>query len=401
MDILIVEDNPTYAKLINTYLKKTLLFSSCDIISSFEELKKIKKDYDLYIVDYILEDTKKDEHITYLIENNKKVIVITAFEEKLLSSKIKEKVIDYIIKEDISVVYYLMKLIKRLYRNRNINVLLVEDSAMIRKYEKNILKILNLNVFEAANGKEALKILEEEEINLVITDIEMPEKNGIELVKDIRKNYQMDVLPILVVSGEKDIYNAIKILKLGANDFIKKPFEKEEFIIRVNNLLDLYDYLFEYKHLSIIDSLTGVYNRTYLEYNFEKIYNAFSKKSIAMLDIDFFKKVNDRYGHQTGDEVLKYFADLVKNTLRKEDIVIRYGGEEFLIFLPNTSKEEAMVILTKIKILLKKAKDKPVDFTFSAGIADDAETLVNMIKKADERLYKAKESGRDKIIINS
>jgi len=401
MKVLIVEDNLTYAKLINSYLKKTLLFLSCDMVFSFEELKNIKENYDLYIVDYILPDTKKDEHIAYLIENNKKVIVITAFEEKLLSSKIKEKVIDSIIKEDISVIYYLMKLIKRLYRNRHINVLLVEDSAMIRKYEKNILKILNLNVFEAANGKEALKILEEEEINLVITDIEMPEKNGIELVKDIRKNYQMDVLPILVVSGEKDIYNAIKILKLGANDFIKKPFEKEEFIIRVNNLLDLYDYLFEYKHLSIIDSLTGVYNRTYLEYNFEKIYNAFSKKSIAMLDIDFFKKVNDRYGHQTGDEVLKYFANLVKNTLRKEDIVIRYGGEEFLIFLPNTSKEEAMVILTKIKILLKKAKEKPVDFTFSAGIADDEETLVNMIKKADERLYKAKESGRNKIIINS
>jgi len=399
MKILIVEDNPTYAKLIATYIQKMLLFASCDIISSFEELKQVKEDYELYIVDYVLNDTKKEEHIEYLIKNNKKVIIVTGFEEKVASSNIKDKVIDYIIKEDISIIHYLVKLVKRLYKNKNINVLLTEDSLTIRTYEKSILKMLGLNVFEAKNGEEALKILKKEDINLIITDIEMPKKDGIELVKDVRKNYKMDSLPILVVSGEKDSYNALKILKLGANDFIKKPFSKEEFIIRVNNLLDIYDYLFEYKHLSVEDSLTGVYNRTYLEYNFEKIYNVFSLKSIAMLDIDFFKKVNDTYGHQTGDEVLKYFANLIKNTLRKDDIVIRYGGEEFLIFMPNTPKEEANIILTKIKVLLKKSNDKPIEFTFSAGVADDADTLADMIKTADERLYKAKESGRNKIVI--
>jgi len=399
MKILIVEDNTTYSKLIFNYINKMLLFSSCDIVSSFEELKKIKKNYDLFIVDYVLEDTIKDEHIKYLIEKNKKIIVMTAFEDKLLSSNIKDKIIDYIIKEDISVIYYLVKLIKRFYKNKHINILLVEDFLSIRKYEKNVLKMLNLNVFEAENGQEALKILEKEEINLIITDIEMPKKNGIELVKDVRKNYEMDLLPILVVSSEKDTANALKILKLGANDLIKKPFLKEELVIRVNNLLDLYDYLFKYKNLSVIDSLTGVYNRTYLEYNFEKNFNIFNQKSIAMLDIDFFKKVNDTYGHQTGDKVLKYFADLMKKTLRKDDIVIRYGGEEFLVFMPNTSKKEAIIILTKIKVLLKKAKDKPIDFTFSAGVADNGDTLAEMIKRADERLYTAKNNGRNKIVI--
>jgi len=399
MKILIVEDNTTYSKLIFNYINKMLLFSSCDIVSSFEELKKIEKNYDLYIVDYVLEDTIKDEHIKYLIEKNKKIIVMTAFEDKLAFSNIKDKIIDYIIKEDISVIHYLVKLVKRFYKNKYINILLVEDSFSIRKYEKNILKMLNLNVFEAENGQEALKILEKEEINLIITDIEMPKKNGIELVKDVRKNYEMDLLPILVVSSEKDTANALKILKLGANDLIKKPFLKEELVIRVNNLLDLYDYLFKYKNLSVIDSLTGVYNRTYLEYNFEKNFNIFNQKSIAMLDIDFFKKVNDTYGHQTGDKVLKYFADLMKKTLRKDDIVIRYGGEEFLVFMPNTSKKEAIIILTKIKVLLKKAKDKPIDFTFSAGVADNGDTLAEMIKRADERLYTAKNNGRNKIVI--
>jgi len=400
MKILVVEDSQVYASLIKANINKYIFFAQCDIISSFDELKNLKKDYDLYIVDYVLTDTQKDEHIKFLLERNKKIIIMTAFEDKLLLSNIKNKVIDYIIKEDISVIYYLIKLLKRLYKNRHINVLLIEDSLLIRKHEKKILQMLNLNVLEAKDGEEALKILKKEEINLIITDIEMPKKNGIELVKEVRKNYKMDTLPILVISGEKNEDSALKILKLGANDFIKKPFLKEEFIIRVNNLLDLYDYLFEYKHLSIIDSLTGIYNRTYLEYNFEKIYSIFSKKSVAMLDIDFFKKINDKYGHQVGDKVLKYFAKLIKNTLRKDDIVIRYGGEEFLIFMPNTSKKEANILLTKIKILLKQDKDKPVDFTFSAGIADEVNNLAEIIKKADERLYKAKENGRNQIVIN-
>jgi len=116
-----------------------------------------------------------------------------------------------------------------------------------------------------------------------------------------------------------------------------------------------------------------------------------------MLDIDFFKKINDTYGHQVGDEILKYFANTIKNSIRKSDYLVRYGGEEFLLFLPNIVKEEAKLILYKIKKNLKPYKG--INFTFSAGIASEGDKLAEMIKIADEKLYQAKRDGRNKIVI--
>ena len=148
---------------------------------------------------------------------------------------------------------------------------------------------------------------------------------------------------------------------------------------------------------SQIDRLTGVFNRNFLETDFENIFNSFDNKSIAMLDIDYFKQINDTYGHQRGDEVLKHFAKKITSSIRKSDIVIRYGGEEFLIFMPNTAKQEAHIALQKIKNTLTPCGD--IEFTFSAGIADEGETLAEMVKIADKRLYKAKNEGRNKIIV--
>jgi len=127
------------------------------------------------------------------------------------------------------------------------------------------------------------------------------------------------------------------------------------------------------------------------------IFNSYEYKSLAMLDIDHFKKINDTYGHQSGDKVLKHLANLMTSIVRKSDIVMRYGGEEFLIFMPNTTKEEAYIVLQKIRSALTPCNN--IKYTFSAGIADEGETLAEMIKLADEKLYKAKREGRNKVII--
>jgi len=398
LNILILEDDKIYASLIQFNLKKKIFAAKCDIVSSFKELKEIDKDYDLYIVDYILPDTKEDEHIEYLINQDKKVILMTQFEYKFPKKKWNDKIVDLILKDDISVINYLVNLVNRIYKNQFLKVLIIDDSSMVLRHQERILNLLNISVYKASNGVEALKVLKENEIDFVITDIEMPLMDGIELVKEIRKEKNVDELPILVLSSSNNLDKTFKILKLGANDFIKKPFEKEEFIIRVNNLLEIYDYLFEYKTSTFVDALTKTFNRRYLERNLDKLFKSYAKKSIAMVDIDFFKKINDTYGHQKGDEVLKYFSNLIKRNIRKNDILIRYGGEEFLIFMSNTSKAEGYIVLTKLKNILRDDKNKPLEFTFSAGVADEGDTLVEMIKLADERLYKAKKEGRNKII---
>ena len=276
-----------------------------------------------------------------------------------------------------------------------INVLIVEDSKLVRNFEKRLLKRLKLNVFEASNGEEALEVVKNKDIDLIITDLSMPKLDGNGLIKEVRKNYKMNELPIIVISSNEESDVFLKSLKLGANDYLKKPFLKEELMIRVNNLLDLYDSFKKISYQLQKDPLTDVYNRFFLEHTLENMFNMYEKKSIAMLDIDFFKKINDTFGHQYGDEVLKDFATKIKNVVRKSDIVVRYGGEEFLIFMPNTSKEEGFIVLLKIKEAIKKSK---FNYTFSGGIADEGETLAEMIKIADNRLYEAKNKGRNKII---
>ena len=159
----------------------------------------------------------------------------------------------------------------------------------------------------------------------------------------------------------------------------------------------MYENLRKVENQLIVDPLTEVYNRFYLENELEKLFNYYSQKAIAILDIDFFKKINDTYGHQIGDKVLKDFAKTIKYVVRKSDAVIRYGGEEFIIFMPNTTKHEAMAVVYKIRKTIKECCG--VNYTFSCGIADEGETLAEMIKLADNRLYKAKENGRDLIVI--
>ena len=398
LKILLIEDNKTYQKAIEKFISKDIIFVKFEIIETYKELKNIDiSEFDIAICEYILPDTKKDEHIEYLLNQNINIIVLTKYHDKSIREKYIDLVLDYIYKDDVNTFRYLTQLVKRYNKNKKKNVLIVDDSKIIRDKISQYLRLFNLEVLEAENGKEAKALLElSDNVSLIITDIIMPVMNGFDLIKSIRKEKSFEELPILGISGLNDNSETIKILKYGANDLIKKPVLKEELLIRVGNLLNLYDFINQYKQKSEIDSLTKAHNRNILESKIDSLFHIYDKKTIAMLDIDYFKKINDTYGHQIGDEVLKYFAKHIKENIRKNDFLVRYGGEEFLIFMPNTTKEEAFVVLHKIKNTLKSVDG--IKFTFSSGIADEGDTLAEMIKIADERLYKAKKEGRNKIV---
>ncbi|NPA12242.1 MAG: diguanylate cyclase [Epsilonproteobacteria bacterium] len=395
MKILLIEDDLAFQKVLYKFIEKNLLFCEVKSVTTFEELKNINEEFDLYIVDYFLPDSKNGEHIDYLIEKDKKIVIFTGNNE-IAFEKYEDKVSEIVLKDDFLSLEYLLKFIKRFYKNRKLKALIAEDSKIIRKFEESVLQKIGLHTFCAENGKEALEIFEKEDIDIVITDLAMPVMDGEELIFRLRKKRKMTDLPIMVISGESDD-KFVRILKFGANDYLKKPFIKEEMIIRVNNLLEIYDNMRTFKTKAQLDPLTGAYNRVFLENTIENLFNIHSKKSVAMMDIDHFKKINDTYGHQTGDEVLKHFVQIIKKSIRKSDYLVRYGGEEFLIFMPNTNKLEAFVVVEKIRNHLTPCGQ--VKYTFSCGIADEGDTLAEMIKIADERLYKAKREGRDRIVI--
>jgi len=208
-----------------------------------------------------------------------------------------------------------------------------------------------------------------------------------------------------VISIENNRNSRIKAYQLGADDFIEKPIDVEEFIVRVDRHLrrkQLFD------QSVLIDELTQVYNRKFLEDSFIRSTNELKRVNsyftIAVLDLDFFKKVNDTYGHIAGDQVLASFAQFLNDSTRTSDTVFRYGGEEFIILFPRTRDYEAKEVLTRLidKFSKIEFKENGQSFfvTFSAGVfmvLDGDIDLKSAIKTADQALYTAKENGRARV----
>lgn len=403
MKILIVEDDKVYANALKQFLEKELFFVQCDVCYTYKDALNVinSSSYDIFVLDYILPDTKDGELVDKVLELDKTVIVITNFLDKLTRDQVfSKKVADYIIKSDFSNLDYIKNSIERLNNNKNLTILVVDDSALIRKYITSILDQQNLNILEANDGQEALKVFENHNIDLLITDYEMPNVNGLELVKKVRKTHKMHDLPIIVLSTISENTTISRLLKSGANDFIHKPFTKDEFLCRLNININMYETLKSMKKEIVTDSLTKLYNRHFLEYRGNKIFKDSESIVIALFDIDNFKTINDTYGHAFGDKVLEESASVLKLSLRQDDYIVRYGGEEFLVVFQNISKKLAFLLAEKVRKNIGKIDINGITFTISGGVSDKGETLSEMIKDADKLLYKAKENGKNRIEID-
>jgi diguanylate cyclase (GGDEF)-like protein len=242
--------------------------------------------------------------------------------------------------------------------------------------------------------------------DLILMDLHMPECTGIELANVIRQQESYVSVPIVFLSSEQDVHQQLDALTLGADDFLTKPVEPYYLITAVRSRAHRARIL---RTLMVRDGLTGLLNHTYffelLEVQVSRAARSIQPLSFAMLDLDHFKLVNDRYGHPVGDRVLKSLANLLQQRLRKSDTIGRYGGEEFAIIFPDTDAETAKNILEEILRAFRSVKqfagEEEFIVTFSGGIA----TLVGndnpsaITRRADQALYQAKNLGRNQIAI--
>jgi diguanylate cyclase (GGDEF)-like protein len=243
------------------------------------------------------------------------------------------------------------------------------------------------------------------DIKIVVTDYNMPNMNGVDFMKIIRRVHSKDSISVIGVSTDLD--SSTQFLKNGANDFIKKPFSKEEFVCRVNNSVEALDNIQKIEEMANIDYLTKISNRKYFFQKAElyhKVLNNDNKSyAIAMIDIDNFKSVNDTYGHGIGDDVIKNLAALLKDNIKGQDIVARFGGEEFVLFLqdipPMASSGFLNSICKKVEnFSINVSETKQINFTVSVGLATDRfDSLDEKINRADELLYIAKNSGKNRV----
>jgi diguanylate cyclase (GGDEF)-like protein len=410
--IIIVEENRATAKILTGRINSELGLITKNVtgLNEVKTLFKIKKhDYFVALIDMSAHSSELEAIINYISTKGLPSIVITdEFSDTKSEWMLSKNIVDYLIKEDLQDFDYILGAIHRVYKNQFIKVLVVDDSKILRKFIKKLLAIQNYVAIEASDGVEALAQLKKHpDIKLIITDFQMPRMNGFELTSQVRKKYNINQLAIIGISAHGSGLLSAKFLKKGANDFITKPFVNEEFNCRINQNIEILEYIEAVKQASNKDYLTGFYNRRYL-FDLGNRYIQFMNESsphitVAMIDIDHFKKINDQYGHHAGDIVLQHVSGILSEKLADTDIVCRFGGDEFCMLSTTVKVDKVKPTFERIRNRFKNEKidigKATISITVSIGVATQiADSLEATINRADELLYQAKESGRNRVI---
>ncbi|HIP59274.1 MAG TPA: diguanylate cyclase [Campylobacterales bacterium] len=408
--ILLVDDSKTICTFLSQKIIDTLDIM-VDVAHSYAEAQEyVKKnpDYFLALLDVHLPDMNDTTMVDFMIDNDISSLVMTGdFNEDIFKTFSKRNIIDYVLKETPESLNYIVSLISRVYQNSMTKVLIVDDSITVRSQLKYFLNSQLFKVLSADEPLSALKIIEKNsDIKIIITDYNMPNLNGVEFLKVIRRNFSKNKIAVVGISTNEK--NAISFLKYGANDFVIKPFFKEEFVCRINNTAEVLENVNKLEEIANIDFLTKVSNRKYF---FEKAGIYFEEarsnnlpSAVAMIDIDNFKLVNDTYGHAVGDDVIKALAKILRDNIKGQDIVARFGGEEFVLYLKDITAEAALKFMqsmcqkiSKLDIVLPT--DQQINFTVSIGVSSQMHmTLNEQINSADELLYVAKNSGKNRVV---
>ncbi|MGJ7473958.1 diguanylate cyclase [Pseudomonas fulva] len=286
-----------------------------------------------------------------------------------------------------------------------LRVLIIDDSRTQALFTERVLAGAGMITRSLTDPIATMAELADFQPDLIILDLYMPACTGPELAKVIRHNDRYVSVPIIYLSAEDDLDKQLEAMSEGGDDFLTKPFRSRHLITTVRNRAARARHL---KARMVRDSLTGLYNHTHILQLLEDCsFRARREQqplSFAMLDIDRFKKINDRHGHPMGDRVIKSLALFLKQRLRKTDFIGRYGGEEFAIVMPNTALEAAYKVLDDIRgrfaEILYPAQPHDLRCTFSAGVVqlDEGLDALTMASAADEALYRAKHAGRNCVV---
>jgi diguanylate cyclase (GGDEF)-like protein len=280
-------------------------------------------------------------------------------------------------------------------------VLIVDDEPKIRRSIRRHLEKEGYKVFEAENGEKCLESVREFSPEVVLLDVMMPIMNGFETCQALRRDFAQEDFFVIMVSAKAKAEEKIQGLDIGADDYISKPFNPQELLARIRSGIRT----LEAKRMATIDPLTNLYNRYYFN-NFivdeiSRTKRSGTDLSMVLLDIDFFKKINDTYGHSTGDDVLVGMAGILKHNIRQTDVCIRWGGEEFIIILVATGKEGATYFAEKLRETIAAHQFPQVgQVTASMGVATLETDEKDLFERVDKAMYDAKNNGRNRVMVS-
>ena len=294
-------------------------------------------------------------------------------------------------------------------------VLVADDSATVRTLVRMQLEAAGYTVLEAVDGQQAVKAVQSQAPDAVLLDIEMPVMDGLETIAALKQDPLTRDVPVVFLSSRDTGSDVVEALRLGAQDYLRKPPEEAELLARVAAAVEvrrlraqLQQRTEELDRMSRTDHLTDLANRRHLDEALSQVVassraHAFPA-TVLLLDIDHFKSVNDRYGHEAGDVVLRAVADRLRSRVRAEDLLGRWGGEELLVVAPQTDLHGGRHLAERLRTVVGDepiaTSMGPVSVTISIGgatVPGPGHERDDVLRAADEQLYEAKSAGRDRI----
>lgn len=410
--ILIVDDSATVGMVVKNAVSNVVNIPvdlARSLAACIQLITEHPGQYLVAVVDLSLPDAKDGEAVDLVLGYGIATIVLTGSLDSETHDRISAKpIVDYVTKQSPGSIAIVQKSVQHTLRNMQCKVLLVEQNPERRVHLKNILLTQRLNVIEADCATAALQEIERSgDISVIVTAYEFSGMDGVELCMRLRANFPSTKLAIIGITNSANDFSGVRFFKAGADDIIHKPFLVEEFVSRINARLDYLDSLRIIQEQANRDYLTKLYNRRYLFEMGNALFSSGKRDSIqimiAMLDIDFFKRINDSYGHDVGDMAIVAVAKTIARSFRNTDIVARMGGEEFCVLAVNNSSPVETMNRLRLSIeglAIPLNEKESLHLTVSIGVTTTlSNTLDEMINHADEALYKAKQAGRNQVIL--
>jgi diguanylate cyclase (GGDEF)-like protein len=299
------------------------------------------------------------------------------------------------------------------------NILIVDDVEDNLEILGDLLTFDGYIVESARSGEAALKQVQVSRPDLILLDILMPGMDGYEVCTRLKADENTKDIPVVFVSSMTDIDSKLQGFKVGGVEYINKPYQHAEILVRVNTHItmlrlrrDLEERNAELERLANTDYLTNLYNRRRFfhaaEEEFKEVLRGGKTFSITLIDLDYFKRVNDTHGHLIGDRVLVHVAQLIRMYCRVSDTAARYGGEEFIVLHPSIDRKIAIQIAEKIRKEVEASpffyENDEIGVTLSAGVVDtqscrDCPRIDDVLALADKALYRAKGAGRNQVVV--
>jgi diguanylate cyclase (GGDEF)-like protein len=287
----------------------------------------------------------------------------------------------------------------------NSRVLIIDDSPAVHRLVEVWLRPLNVEYHVALGAQDGLRLARTLRPDLILLDLFLQDGRGIELCTQVKADPAISTTPVIILSAESRVEEKVKAFEIGAVDYVIKPFHPAEFQARVRSALRTKYLIDLLADRARVDGLTGLHNRAFFderlesEISYARRYD--TRLSCIMMDIDHFKMVNDTYGHAIGDEVLRHVASTLMRRCRREDIVCRYGGEEFAILTPKVGLDGAITLADDIRQIIGSLQlhsgAQTLSVTCSFGVSEFADLLLPLSQRADEALYFAKNNGRNRV----